>query len=78
MTDILPVVVPVGTEVVMLVGELAVTVAGLLLKKVTELSAGVELKSVPVKVTMVPMLPTAGVKLVMVCSGGGGVALSNF
>lgn len=57
-----PVVAPAGTVVVMLVVVLAVTVAAMPLK-VTVLFAGVVLKSVPVMVTVVPIVPVVGVKL---------------
>ncbi len=64
-TDILPVLAPAGTEVVMLVAVLAVTVAVMLLKNLTPLFAGVALKPVPVMVTVVPTGPVAGVNEVM-------------
>jgi len=70
--EILPVVAKAGTVVVMLVGVLAVTMAVRLLKNVIRLSAGVELKLVPVRVTVVPTGPAPGVKEVMV---GGGIAV---
>ena len=52
-------------QVVMLVAELAVTVAVMPLN-ITVLLAGVALKLVPVIVTVVPMIPEVGVKEVMV------------
>jgi hypothetical protein len=61
-TDIFPVIDPGGTVVVILVAVLAVTVAVLLLKNFTTLSAGVVLKLVPVIVMVAPMGATAGVK----------------
>ena len=61
-TVMVPVDAPDGTVVVMLVEELAVTVANVPLKR-TVLSVGVALKFVPVMVTVVPMGPLAGVKL---------------
>ena len=66
MTDILPVIVPVGTVVVILVAVLAVTVAVLLLKNVTVLFAGIVLKFVPEIVIGVPIAPEEGVKEAMV------------
>lgn len=76
-TEITPDIVLAGTIVVMLVVVLAVTVAGLLLKNLTSLSAGVVLKLVPVIVTVVPIGPTEGVKLVIEGIGRG-TALLNF
>jgi hypothetical protein len=64
-TVILPVVAPKGTVVVMLVAELAVTVAVAPLN-CTTLLAGVALKLVPVMVTVVPTEPVLGVKEVIV------------
>ena len=64
-TVIAPVVAPEGTEVVILVAVLAVTVAVVPLN-FTVLFAGVALKFVPVIVTEVPTAPLVGVKLVMV------------
>ena len=60
-TDILPVIVPAGTVVVILVAVLAVTVAVLLLKNITELFAGIVLKFVPEIVIDVPIDPEEGV-----------------
>ena len=64
-TEILPVAVPDGTLVVMLVVVLAVTTAVIPLKKFTTLFAGTVLKFVPVIVTAVPIPPEAGVKELM-------------
>ena len=64
-TEIDPVVAPVGTVVVILVAELAVTNAVVPLN-FTILLAGVVSKFVPVIVTDVPTRPLVGVKLVMV------------
>ena len=64
-TAIGPVVAPVGTEVVMLVALLAVTVATVPLN-LTVLFAGVMSKFVPVIVTDVPTTPLVGLKLAMV------------
>jgi hypothetical protein len=55
-TVIVPVVVPIGTEVVMLVAVLAVTTAVVPLN-ITMLLAGVVLKFVPVIITVDPMGP---------------------
>ena len=65
MTAIGPVVAPLGTEVVMLVVELAVTVAAVLLN-LTVLFAGVASKLVPVMVTEAPTMPLVGLKVVIV------------
>lgn len=67
-TDTGPVVAPAGTEVVSSVEVAAVTVATVPLN-FTMLSAGVVLKSVPVRVTVVPGTATAGLKLIMVNDG---------
>lgn len=64
-TEIVPVVAPTGTVVVIVVDVLAVTMAVVPLK-LTVLLAGVRSKFVPVIVTVVPMGPEAGVKAVMV------------
>jgi hypothetical protein len=61
---IVPVVAPVGTEVVMLVVVLAETEAVVLLN-FTVLLAGVPLKFVPVRVTDVPTAPLTGLKFVI-------------
>ena len=74
MTDILPVIVPVGTVVVMLVAVLAVTVAVLLLKNITQLFAGIVLKFVPEIVIDVPIDPEEGVKEAM--AGGEILAIA--
>lgn len=76
-TDILPVMAPGGTVVVILVAVLAVTVAVLLLKNFTRLSAGVVLKFVPVIIIVVPMGATAGVKEEIV-GAGSAVPMCNF
>jgi hypothetical protein len=68
-TEIFPVAAEAGTVVVMLVGVLVVMVAVLLLKNVTRLLAGVELKLVPVITTVEPIGPVLGVKEVMVGAG---------
>ena len=68
-TEIDPVVAPVGTVVVILVAELAVTNAVVPLN-CTILLAGVVSKFVPVIVTDVPTRPLVGVKLVMVAMAG--------
>jgi hypothetical protein len=60
-TVITPVVVPAGTDVVMLESVLAVTNAALPLN-LTILSAGIELKLVPAIETVVPMGPEEGKK----------------
>lgn len=73
-TVIFPVVAPAGTVVVIDVAVLAVTTAVVPLK-FTVLFGGVVLKLVPVIVTVAPMLPLAGVKLMMV--GVGGVPTVN-
>ena len=65
MTVIGPVVAPLGTEAVMLVVELAVTVAAVLLN-LTVLFAGVVSKLVPVMVTEAPTKPLVGLKVVIV------------
>ena len=70
-TVIAPVVAPEGTEVVMLVLVLVVTVA-LVPLNITVLFAALALKFVPVIVTDVPTGPLVGLKLVMV---GGGVTI---
>ena len=64
-TEIFPVVAPVGTDVVMEVVVLAETTAVTPLKR-TVLLVGVVLKLLPVMVTVVPMLPDVGVNDVMV------------
>ena len=64
-TEIGPVVAPDGTVAVILVDVLAVTVAAVPLN-ITMLFAGVVSKFVPVMVTVVPMGPLAGAKLVIV------------
>jgi hypothetical protein len=64
-TEIFPVVEPVGTVVVMEVAVLAVTTDVLPLN-VTVLLAGVELKFVPVMVTVVPIGPEVGAKEIIV------------
>jgi len=64
-TDIAPVVAPVGTEVVILVAVDAVTTAVVPLN-LTVLFAGVASKLVPVIVTLVPSGPLVGVKLAIV------------
>ena len=64
-TVIFPVVAPAGTVAVMLVVVLAVAVAVVPLKR-TVLFAGVALKFVPVIVTVAPIRPDVGVKLVIV------------
>ena len=64
-TVIVPVVAPVGTDVVMLVAVLAVTDAAVPLN-LTPLFAGVVSKFVPVIVIDVPTPPVVGVKLVIV------------
>lgn len=64
-TVIFPVVEPEGTDVVILVAVLAVTVAVVPLN-FTVLLAGVVLKFVPVMVTVLPISPLVGVKEVMV------------
>ncbi len=69
-----PVVAPVGTVTSMLVAVDDVIVAAVPLK-VTEFSAGVALKLVPVIVTGVPIGPELGVKLVMVTVGGAPVPI---
>lgn len=66
-TVIVPVVAPVGTEVVMEVAVLAVTTAVVPLNA-TELLTGVVLKLVPVMVTVVPTEPETGANDVMVGS----------
>jgi len=65
-TEILPVIAPLGTVVVMLVVVLAVTTAVLSLKNFTTLFAGLVLKFVPVMVTDAPIAPEAGLKDVIV------------
>jgi hypothetical protein len=65
-TLILPVVAPVGTVAVIDVAEFSVKVAFVLLN----LTAVVQPKFVPVMVTLVPMGPLVGVKLVMVGAAG--------
>ena len=64
-TEMVPVVAPAGTVVVMLVVVDAATVATVPLKR-TVLLPGVALKPVPVMVTVVPTGPLRGAKLVMV------------
>ena len=66
--EIVPVVAPAGTEVVMLVVELAVAVA-LVPLNVTMLLEGIGSKFVPVTVTVVPTTPLGGEKLAMVGTG---------
>lgn len=66
-TVIFPVVAPPGTDVVMLVVVLAETLVAVPLN-LTVLSTGVVLKLVPVMVTVLPIGPLEGVKLVMVGS----------
>jgi hypothetical protein len=68
-TVIFPVVAPAGTDVVILVAVLAAAVAVVPLNR-TVLFAGVVLKFVPVIVTVVPIGPEAGLKLVIVGSAG--------
>lgn len=63
-TEIVPVVAPMGTVVAIEVAVLAVTTAVVPLN-LTVLLAGVVLKFVPVMVSVVPTKPEAGVKLVM-------------
>lgn len=63
-TDMGPVDAPAGTEVVMLVGVLAVTCAVTPLN-LTVFSAAIALKVVPVMVTTVPGVPLVGEKFVM-------------
>ena len=72
-TVIVPVVAPVGTDVVMLVAVLAVTDAAVPLN-LTPLFAGVVSKFVPVIVIDVPTPPVVGVKLVIV---GAAVTVSG-
>ena len=67
-TEIAPVVAPVGTVVVILVAVEADTVAAVPLK-LTLLLAGVALKFVPVMVIVVPTTPLDGLKLVIVGEG---------
>ena len=63
-TEIGPVLAPKGTVVVMLVPDDAVTTASVPLKR-TVFSPGIELKLVPVIVTVVPKVPLVGLKLVI-------------
>ena len=63
-TEIVPVPAPGGTVVVMLVAVLAVTMAVVPLN-ITMLSTGIALKFVPAIVTVVPIEPLVGVKLLM-------------
>jgi hypothetical protein len=72
-TEMVPVVAPAGTVVVMLVAVEAVTTAGTPLK-LTVLLPGVALKFVPVMVTVVPGNPLVGVKLEI----AGGKATKKF
>ena len=65
LTEILPLPVPVGTVVAMLVAAEELTVARLILNR-TSLLTGLVSKFVPVTVTEAPGTPTLGVKLVMV------------
>jgi hypothetical protein len=65
-TEMGPVVAPAGTLVVIVVVVLAVTVADVPLNATT-LFAGVVLKFVPLIVTLVPVVPLVGEKLVIVC-----------
>ena len=67
-TEIAPDEAPPGTEVVMLVEVLAVTVATVPLN-LTVLLAGVTSKLVPVMVTVVPTAPLVGLKLLIVGLG---------
>jgi len=67
-TEIGPVVAPIGTEVVMLVGVEAVTVASVPLNR-TSLSPGVALKFVPLIITDAVTAPPVGLKLEMVGVG---------
>lgn len=67
-TEIGPVVASTGTVVVRLVAVAAVTVAWMPLN-FTRLSSGIELKSVPIIVTVVPSMPTVGVNPIIVKDG---------
>jgi hypothetical protein len=71
-TEIFPVVAPVGTVVAILVAVLEVTVAAVPLN-FTVLFAGVVSKLVPVMVTASPTIPLVGLKLVI--EGGGPVTV---